>query len=43
MFFNGAVVFTSGFSRWLGVAAIPALLLVWWRSRGATQAANGPR
>jgi hypothetical protein len=33
MFVNGAVVFGQGFSRWLGVAAIPALVLVWLRSR----------
>lgn len=33
MFFNGAVVFASGFSRWVGAAAIPALLLLRWMSR----------
>jgi hypothetical protein len=33
MFFNGAVVFASGFSRWVGLAAIPALLFVWMKSR----------
>jgi hypothetical protein len=33
MFFNGAVVFASGFSRWMGGAATPALLLLWWRAR----------
>jgi hypothetical protein len=33
MFFNGAVVFASGPSRWFGAAATPALLYLWWRSR----------
>ena len=33
MFFNGAVVFASGFSRWVGLAAMPILLLLWWRAR----------
>ena len=33
MFFNGAVVFASGLSRWFGAAATPALLYLWWRSR----------
>lgn len=32
MFFNGAVVFATGFSRWVGAAATPLLLLLWWRS-----------
>jgi hypothetical protein len=32
MFFNGAVVFASGFSRWLGAVAAPVLVLLWWRS-----------
>lgn len=31
MFFNGAVVFATGFSRWIGAAATPLLLLLWWR------------
>jgi hypothetical protein len=29
MFFNGAVVFAEGFSRWVGVAATPPLLFLW--------------
>ena len=29
MFFNGAVVFASGFSRWFGLAATPLLLVSW--------------
>jgi hypothetical protein len=33
MFFNGAVVFASGFSRWVGLAATPMLLVLWWRGR----------
>jgi len=33
MFFNGAVVFASGFSRWVGLAATPMLLALWWRAR----------
>jgi hypothetical protein len=33
MFFNGAVVFGSGPVRWFGIAAVPALLWLWWRSR----------
>jgi hypothetical protein len=37
MFFNGAVVFASGFSRWLGVVATPALIFLWWRSRTAAR------
>jgi hypothetical protein len=36
MFFNGAVVFASGFSRWLGLAATPVLLLLWWRSHASS-------
>ena len=32
MFFNGAVVFGAGFSRWVGLAATPVLLLLWWRA-----------
>lgn len=31
MFFNGAVVFATGFSRWMGAAATPALLFLLWR------------
>ncbi len=31
MFFNGAVVFATGFSRWVGAAATPLLLFLWWR------------
>lgn len=37
MFFNGLVVFASGFSRWLGVVATPALIFLWWRSRMAAR------
>ncbi len=33
MFFNGAVVFAEGFSRWVGLAAIPPLVFLWLRSR----------
>ena len=33
MFFNGAVVFGSGPVRWFGIAAVPTLLWLWWRSR----------
>lgn len=33
MFFNGAVVFASGFSRWAGLASIPPLLFLWLRAR----------
>jgi hypothetical protein len=33
MFFNGAVVFARGFSRWFGLAATPMLLFLWLRSR----------
>lgn len=40
MFLNGAVVFASGFSRWLGVVATPALLWLWWRSRKSMRAAK---
>ena len=36
MFFNGTVVFAAGFSRWMGAAATPALLLLWWRSQNRT-------
>jgi hypothetical protein len=32
MFFNGAVVFGHGLSRWLGVIATAALLVLWARS-----------
>jgi hypothetical protein len=32
MFFNGAVVFAAGFSRWLGIIAIPPLVWLWWKS-----------
>ena len=35
MFFNATVVFASGFSRWLGIAATPALVFAWWIGRGA--------
>ena len=38
MFFNGAVVFAHGFSRWFGLAATPPLLVLCLRSPGA-----GPR
>lgn len=33
MFFNGAVVFAGGFSRWFGLAATPLLLVLWLRRR----------
>ena len=33
IFFNGAVVFASGFSRWAGLASIPPLLFLWIRAR----------
>lgn len=33
MFFNGAVVFARGPSRWIGLAATVLLPLVWMRSR----------
>lgn len=32
MFFNGAVIFGHGLSRWLGLAVTPPLLLLWLRS-----------
>jgi len=35
MFFNGAVVFGEGFSRWFGLLSTPPLLVVWLRSRAA--------
>jgi hypothetical protein len=38
MFFNGAVVFAASFSRWLGAAATPALLWLWWRARRTARA-----
>lgn len=38
MFFNGAVVFAHGFSRWFGLAVTPPLLVLYLLSRSA-----GPR
>jgi hypothetical protein len=35
MFFNGAVVFARGFSRWLGIVAIPLLIVQWLLGRRA--------
>jgi hypothetical protein len=40
MFFNATVIFASGFSRWLGVAATTALVLLWLRAR--TLGPSGP-
>jgi hypothetical protein len=31
--FNATVVFASGFSRWLGIAACLLLIGVWWKER----------
>jgi hypothetical protein len=33
MFFNGAVVFADGLSRWIGLPAVVLIPLVWLRSR----------
>lgn len=40
LFFQGAVVFGSGWIRWFGVAATVGLVLLWWRLRG-NAAASG--
>jgi hypothetical protein len=38
MFFNGAVVFADGFSRWVGLASTPPLLFLYLRSRAGPRA-----
>jgi hypothetical protein len=43
LFFNGAVVFASGFSRWAGLAAIPLLLLAWAKSRQSAVKEPSPK
>jgi hypothetical protein len=35
MFFNATVVFGTGLTRWLGVAAMVALGLIWWIHRSS--------
>jgi hypothetical protein len=47
LFFNAAVVFVSGWFRWLGLAITAALVLLWLRSRSKPSALelreHGPR